>query len=55
MYNIFPFSLLPQYCHHVDHYGYRLFYGVHSLDGLLFACASQDQNIHLFDTSSGKY
>ena len=53
--HIHSFSSLPQYCHHVDHYGYRLFCGVHSSEGTLFACASQDQNIHLFDTSNGKY
>ncbi|XP_065915967.1 DDB1- and CUL4-associated factor 11-like [Dysidea avara] len=51
----YSYYSLPQYCHHVDHYGYRLFCGIHSLDGSLFACASQDQNIHLFDTASEKY
>uniref|UniRef100_A0A8C8GPK6 DDB1- and CUL4-associated factor 11 n=1 Tax=Oncorhynchus tshawytscha TaxID=74940 RepID=A0A8C8GPK6_ONCTS len=53
-----PFTLLsflPNHVTHKDTYQQKAFCGVYSDDGNMFLSACQDQNIRLYDTSSGRF
>uniref|UniRef100_A0A8C7KJ59 DDB1- and CUL4-associated factor 11 n=3 Tax=Oncorhynchus TaxID=8016 RepID=A0A8C7KJ59_ONCKI len=46
---------LPNHVTHKDTYQQKAFCGVYSDDGNMFLSACQDQNIRLYDTSSGRF
>ncbi|XP_069044177.1 DDB1- and CUL4-associated factor 11 isoform X2 [Lepisosteus oculatus] len=46
---------LPNYVTYKDIYQQKVFCGVYSEDGRLFLSACQDQNVRLYDTSSGRF
>uniref|UniRef100_A0A673VZU9 DDB1- and CUL4-associated factor 11 n=1 Tax=Salmo trutta TaxID=8032 RepID=A0A673VZU9_SALTR len=48
-------SFLPNHVTHKDTYQQKAFCGVYSDDGNMFLSACQDQNIRLYDTSSGRF